>query len=93
MGRFKTDRRRGNIMWTLIIVTFAVSDPPNLRYNPIYFSHDFSSKEKCEAAKSALQQRFVAHVEDLNRIMENKAVAGEVRDYERLHVEIICTEK
>jgi hypothetical protein len=80
-------------MWALIIVTFAVTDPPNSRYSPVYFSHEYSSKERCEAAKSALHQGFVTQVEALNRIMSEKVIAGEARDYERLYIEIICTQK
>jgi hypothetical protein len=80
-------------MWALIIVTFAVANPPNSKYNPVYFSHDYTSKETCEAAKSALDRGFVHQVDTMNRILAEKASAGEARDYERLYVEIICTQK
>ena len=36
---------------------------------------------------------FVEKVEGLNRILTDKENAGEVRNYERIHVEIICTQK
>ena len=39
-------------MWALILVTFAVADPPNAKFNPVYFSQEYSSQERCEAAKS-----------------------------------------
>ena len=80
-------------MWALILVTFAVADPPNARFNPVFFSQEYSSEERCEAAKSELRRSFVAKVEGLNRILMDKENAGEVRDYERIHVEIICTQK
>src|SRR5215211_4844936 len=38
-------------MWVLIIVTFAATNPPNLRYSPTLFSQEYSSKDKCEAAR------------------------------------------
>ena len=80
-------------MWALILVTFAVADPPNARFNPVYFSQEHSSRERCEAAKSELGRIFVEKVDGLNRILADKEDAGEVRDYERIHVEIICTQK
>ena len=80
-------------MWALILVTFAVADPPNARFNPVYFSQEYSSQERCEAAKSELRRIFVEKVEGLNRILADKENAGEVRDHERIHVEIICTAK
>jgi hypothetical protein len=80
-------------MWALILVTFAVADPPNARFNPVYFSQEYSSQERCEAAKSELRRSFVEKVDGLNRILADKEDAGEVRDYERIHVEIVCTQK
>ena len=77
-------------MWALILVTFAVADPPNARFNPVFFSEEYSSQERCEAAKSELRRSFVEKVDGLNRILADKEDAGEVRDYERIHVEIIC---
>jgi hypothetical protein len=80
-------------MWALILVSFAVADPPNARFNPTYFSQEYSSQERCEAAKSELRRSFVEKIEGLNRILADKEDAGEVRDYERIHVEMICTQK
>jgi hypothetical protein len=80
-------------MWALILVTFAVADPPNARFNPVYFSQEYSSEERCEGAKSELGRIFVEKVDGLNRILADKEVAGEVRNHERIHVEIICTPK
>ena len=80
-------------MWALILVPFAVADPPNARFNPVYFSQEYSSQARCEGAKSELGRIFVEKVEGLNRILADKEVAGEVRNHERLHVEIICTPK
>jgi len=80
-------------MWALILVTFAVADPPNARFNPAYFSQEYSSRERCEGAKSELGRIFVEKVEGLNRILADKEIAGEVRSHERIHVEMICTQK
>jgi hypothetical protein len=80
-------------MWALILVTFAAADPPNARFNPVFFSQEYSSQERCEAAKSELRRTFVEKVEGLNRVLADKENAGEVRDYERIHVEITCTQK
>lgn len=80
-------------MWVLIIVTFAATNPPNLRYNPTLFSQEYSSKEKCEAARATLHGGFLAKVEALNQIMMEKFQIGEARSYESLYLEIICTEK
>jgi len=80
-------------MWALILVTFAVADPPNARFNPVYFSQEYSSQERCEAAKSELRRIFVEKIEGLNRILADKENAGEVRNHERIHVEIVCTQK
>ena len=63
------------------------------RFNPVYFSQEYSSQERCEAAKSELRRGFVEKVDRLNHILTDKENAGEVRDYERIHVEIICTQK
>ena len=79
-------------MWALILVTFAVADPPNARFNPVFFSQEYSSQERCEAAKSELRRSFVDRVEALNRILADKGNAGEVRQYERIHVEILCSQ-
>jgi len=68
-------------MWALILVTFAVADPPNARFNPVYFSQEYSSQERCEGAKSELGRIFVAKVEGLNRILADKEIAGEVRNH------------
>ena len=80
---------------------YVGTDPGDLRcggsaqrkFNPVYFSQEYSSKERCEAAKSELRRGFAEKVEGLNRILTDKENAGEVRDYERIHVEIICTQK
>jgi hypothetical protein len=55
-------------MWALILVTFAVADPLNARFNPVFFSQEYSSQERCEAAKSELRKSFVEKVEGLNRV-------------------------
>jgi len=80
-------------MWVLIIVTFAATNPPNLRYSPTLFSQEYSSKEKCEAARATLSEGLLAQVEVLNRVMAEKFSLGEVRDYETIFMQIICTEK
>jgi hypothetical protein len=83
----------GDAMWVLMILTFAATNPPNLNYSPTIFSQEYSSKEKCEAAKATLQAGFLAQVEALNRIMTEKFQMGEVRNYESIFLQIICTEK
>ncbi len=55
-------------MWVLMIVTFAATNPPNLNYSPTIFSQEYSSKEKCEAARATLHAGFLAQVEALNRM-------------------------
>ena len=59
-------------MWALILVTFAVADPPNARFNPVYFSQEYSSQERCEAAKSGLRRIFVEKVEGLSVFWRTK---------------------
>ena len=80
-------------MWVLIIVTFAATNPPNLRYSPTLFSQEYSSRDKCEAARGTLNEGLLAQVEVLNRVMAEKFSLGEVRNYETIFMQIICTEK
>jgi hypothetical protein len=80
-------------MWVLIVVTFATTNPPNLRYSPTLFSQEYSSKEKCESARATLSGVLHPQVEILNRVMEEKFSLGEVRNFESIFLEIICTEK
>jgi hypothetical protein len=83
----------GDAMWVLMIVTFAATNPPNLRYSPTIFSQEYSSKEKCEAARATLHGGFLAQVETLNRVMADKFTSGEARNYETIYIQIVCTEK
>jgi hypothetical protein len=76
-----------------MIVTFAATNPPNANYSPTIFSQEYSSKEKCEAASATLHGGFLAQVEALNHVMADKFASGEVRNYETIHIQIICTEK
>lgn len=80
-------------MWVLMIVTFAATNPPNLNYSPMLFSQEYSSKEKCEAARAILNGGFLAQVETLNRVMADKAHSGESREYETTYIQVACTEK
>jgi hypothetical protein len=80
-------------MWVLMVVTFAATNPPNANYSPTIFSQEYSSMEKCEAASATLHGGFLAQVEALNRIMADKFASGEARNYETIHIQIICTEK
>ena len=69
------------------------TNPPNLKHSPTIFSQEYSSKEKCEAARATLDAGFLAQVEALNRIMTEKFQMGEVRNYESIYLQISCTEK
>jgi hypothetical protein len=64
-----------------------------LRYSPTIFSQEYSSKEKCEAARATLHGGFLAQVETLNRVMADKFTSGEARNYETIYIQIVCTEK
>lgn len=80
-------------MWVLIIVTFAVNDPPGRDYVPVVQIQEFTSEERCVAAKDWLSAQLGTEVVKMNRILADKVSAGEVRDFVAIRFSADCKSK
>jgi hypothetical protein len=80
-------------MWVLIIVTFAINDPPSRGYVPVVQMQEFTSEQRCVAAKEWISARLGTEVADMNKILAERTIAGEVRDFVAVRFSADCKPK
>jgi len=82
-----------DFMWVLIIVTFAVNDPPGRDYVPVVQMQEFTSEQTCVAAKEWISSQLGAEVAKMNKILADRLVAGEVKDFVAIRFSVDCKPK
>lgn len=80
-------------MWVLVIVTFAINDPPSSGFAPVIRTQEFTTEERCLAAKDWVAAQLGNEVTNMNKILADKANVGEVRDFVGIRFSADCKPK
>jgi hypothetical protein len=77
-------------VWVLIIVAFAINDPPSSAYAPVIRTLEFTTEERCLAAKDWVSEQLGNEVASMNKILADKAKVGEVREFVAVRFSADC---
>ena len=80
-------------MWVLIILAFAINDPPGTGFWPVIQTHEFSTEQTCLAAKDWVLNQLGPDVMNMNKILQDKSKIGEVRDFVAVRLSADCKPK
>src|SRR5262245_18653052 len=81
------------LMWLLMIVKFAINDPPSVGYRPVVRFQDFTTQEKCLAVKEWISSQLGAEVEKMNKVLKDKVAIGEVKDFVAVRFSAECQQR
>jgi hypothetical protein len=80
-------------MWIMLATFFFYANPQDRLSNASLATAEFSSKERCEAARTAYLGQFSAISDELNAIARNRITQGTIPHPNGMSVTALCVQK